>query len=177
MATGKFYAMAEWAGRSANEFYQGYFAPVSSDALQPVVLYYPTYYNSTVARLYNFDGEAVVPSANSTIDISWEWKTGKELLNSGYKVIIYSVDRVVPINEGAQYNVIVGYQFFSSYEEAETYVSAQQSGNYDIGGLNPFATIVPLEELSSYERVYPDPEVTTSTTTVKIFEYLGSGES
>jgi hypothetical protein len=155
---------------------------VSSSALQLIQLFYPPYYNSTAARLYNFDGKAEGPSTNSTIAISWEWRTGRELLNSGYKVIIYSADRVVSINEGAQYNVIVGYQFFSSYEEAEAYASAQQSGSYDIGGLNPFATIVPLEALADYQRVYPEhtlpePNGTTSPTTVKIFEYLGSDES
>jgi dolichyl-diphosphooligosaccharide--protein glycosyltransferase len=176
MPTTKFYAMAEWAGKSVNEFYQVYFVPVSSDALQVASLYYPAYYNSTVARLYNFDGEAVVPSANSTIAISWAWKTGKELLNSGYKVIIYSQNTVVPINAAASYNVIVGYQFLSSYEDAETYVSAQQAGNYDIGGLNPFATIVPLEKLNSYKLVYP-LGAAINATTVKIFEYLGLGES
>jgi len=176
MATGKFYAMAEWAGKSVNDFYQAYFVPVSSDVLQLVSLYYPAYYNSTVARLYNFNGETAVPSANSTLAISWEWKTGKELLNSGYKVIIYSENTIVPINQAASYNVIVGYQFLSSYEDAETYVSAQQAGNYDIGGLNPFATIVPLEKLNSYERVYPT-EATTTSAAVKIFKYLGLDES
>jgi dolichyl-diphosphooligosaccharide--protein glycosyltransferase len=176
MPTGKFYAMAEWAGKSVNEFYQGYFVPVSSDALQLVSLYYPAYYNSTVARLYNFDGKAAVPSGNSTLAISWQWKTGQELLNSGYKVIIYSQNTVVLINAAASYNVIVGYQFLSSYEDAETYVSAQQAGNYDIGGLNPFATIVPLEALNSYEFVYP-LGAAINATTVKIFKYVGSNGS
>jgi hypothetical protein len=139
-------------------------------------LYYPAYYNSTVARLYNFDGKAAVPSGNSTLAISWQWKTGQELLNSGYKVIIYSQNTVVLINAAASYNVIVGYQFLSSYEDAETYVSAQQAGNYDIGGLNPFATIVPLEALNSYEFVYP-LGAAINATTVKIFKYVGSNES
>ena len=178
MATSKFYAMAEWAGKSVDEFEQRYYAPAYSDALQYLPLFYTAYYNSTVARLYNFDGEAAVPSANSTAAISWQWMTGTELLNYGYKWIIYSQYQVVPIKAAARYNVIVGSQFFSSSEEAETYVSAQPSGNYDIGGVNPFATIVPLEALSSYERVYPaGANVTINTTTVKIFEYLGSDES
>jgi dolichyl-diphosphooligosaccharide--protein glycosyltransferase len=175
MPTSKFYAMAQWAGKNENEFYQVYFAPVSSDALQVAALYYPAYYNSTVARLYNFNGEAVVPSANSIIAISWEWITGKELLNSGYKVIIYSPNTIMHINQAARYNVIVGYQFFSSYEEAETYVSAQQSGNYDIGGLNPFATTVPLEELKSYQLVHQSNATVTmyeqTLPSVKIFNY------
>jgi len=178
MTTSKFYAMAEWAGKSQDEFYRTYFAPVYSDALQVASLYYPTYYSSTVARLYNFDGNTTVPDGNSTAAITWQWITGKQLLDYGYRWIIYSQYQVVPINSAASYNVIVDRQFFSSPEEAETYVSAQPSGNYDIGGVNPFATIVPLEKLSSYERVYPaGANVTINTTTVKIFEYLGSDES
>jgi oligosaccharyl transferase (archaeosortase A-associated) len=178
MTTSKFYAMAQWANKSESEFYQVYYAPYSSDALQLVALYYPAYYQSTVARLYNFDGKAVVPSGNSTVAASWAWKTGQELLNSGYKVIIYSQYNIVPINAAAQYNVIVGGQFFPSYEEAETYVSAQQPGNWEIGGVDPFKSIVPLEALSSYERVYPAQNITAITsTTVKIFKYLGSNQS
>ena len=176
MVTGKFYAMAEWADKSVDEFYGVYYVPVSSDALTPVALYYIAYYNSTVARLYSFDGKAVVPSANSTLAISWEWTAGEELLSYGYKVIITPEGRIINIEKGAYYETIVDYGFFSSYEDAETYVSSQKPGNYAIGGLNPFVTIVPLEELNSYELVYPS-EATTNTTTVKIFKYLGSNPS
>jgi oligosaccharyl transferase (archaeosortase A-associated) len=175
MATSKFYAMAEWAGESVGEFFGVYYAPISSSALQPVALYYPAYYNSTVARLYNFDGKAVVPSTNSTIAISWQLKTGNELLNGGYTTI-GSGGTATPVNAGASYYVIVGYRLFSSYKQAEDHVSTQQSGNYDIGGLNPFVTIVPLEALNSYQLIYPSSP-TITTTTVKIFEYLGSGGS
>jgi asparagine N-glycosylation enzyme membrane subunit Stt3 len=177
MATGKFYAMAEWAGKNATEFYQGYVAPVSGDALQALSLYYPAYYNSTVARLYNFDNKAVVPSANSTLAISWEWRTGDLLLKQGYKMIIVSQGRVIRVDRAESYRVILTGRYFSDCEEAEAYVSTQQPGNYDVGGLNPFATTMPLEALASYERVYPDPADTTASTAVKIFKYLGSDDS
>jgi asparagine N-glycosylation enzyme membrane subunit Stt3 len=176
MATSKFYAMVEWAGKNVGEFHEAYCVPVSDYALQQVTLWYPGYYNSTVARLYNFDGRAVVPSGNSTVAISWEWRTGEELLKLGYEVIIVSEDRVIRIDRGEGYKVILDGWYFLNYQEAEAYVSSQKSGNYAIGGLNPFATIVPLEELNSYERVYQSKDTITSTT-VKIFEYLGPGES
>jgi oligosaccharyl transferase (archaeosortase A-associated) len=176
MATSKFYAMAEWANKSESEFYQVYYTPYSSNALQIVALYYPTYYQSTVARLYNFDGKAVVPSANSTAAVSWVWKSGQELLNNGYRWIVYSQYSAVPIDASAQYDVVVDGQAFASAEEAETYVSSQQTGNWDVGGVSPFATIVPLEELKSYKLLYPLGG-TINGTTVKIFEYLGSNQS
>ncbi|HXZ94633.1 MAG TPA: oligosaccharyl transferase, archaeosortase A system-associated, partial [Dehalococcoidia bacterium] len=83
MATSKFYAMAEWAGENEGEFYNVYYVPTSSSALQPVTLYYRTYYETTVARLYDFDGQAVVPSTNSTIAVSWNWITGSQLISEG----------------------------------------------------------------------------------------------
>jgi len=174
-ATSKFYAMVEWAGKNTTEFHEAYCVPVSDSALQQAILWYPAYYKSTVAKLYNFDGKAVVPSVNSTVAISWEWATGDQLLKQGYKMIIVSEDRIVRIDRREGYKVILGGWYFSSHEEAEAYVASQKSGNYATGGLNPFATIVPLEGLNSYERVYPTGNTTTAGT-IKIFRYLGSEE-
>jgi hypothetical protein len=94
---------------------------------------------------------------------------------------------VIPWNgtsiwSGLQYKIITGEpKYFSSYEEAETYVSSQTSGNYAIGSLDPFSSPVPLEELSSYELIYQSDATTTvaglTLPSVKIFEYLGSSES
>jgi len=159
MATGKFYAMVEWADRSVDKFQEYYGVPPQVSGGDPQwlgLLRYPAYYNSTVVRLYNFDGKAVTPLENSTVVIPWSGES---------------------VWRGIRYKNIIGEpKYFSSYEEAEAYVSSQKSGNYAIGGLDPFATPVPLEELNSYDRVYSSG-ATTSATTVKIFEYLGSGES
>jgi asparagine N-glycosylation enzyme membrane subunit Stt3 len=160
----KFYAMVEWAGGNVSEFHEYYGVPpqVSGGGPQWLgLLYYPSYYNSTAVRLYNFNGQAVAPSQNSTLVIPWSGKTTWS---------------------GIQYKNIVGEpKYFSSCEEAEIYVSGQQSGNYAIVGLDPFATIVPLEELNSYDLVYQSEATTTvagrTLPVVKIFKYLGSGES
>jgi oligosaccharyl transferase (archaeosortase A-associated) len=152
MPTTKFYAMAEWAGSNVSEFYEYYYVS-TEDGGQWGILYYPAYYNSIVARLYNFDGKAVVPT--ESIVISYEEKV---------------------TSDGAKYKEITNWQSFSTYEAAQAYVASQASGNYRIVGTSPFSSPVPLEGLNSYERVYP-AEATTNTTTVKIFEYLGLGES
>jgi dolichyl-diphosphooligosaccharide--protein glycosyltransferase len=152
MVTGKFYAMAEWAGESEDEFYGVYYVPTSSSGGQWAILYYPAYYESTVARLYNFDGQAV--NATQPLVISYQEQT------SG----------------GQKYRQVTGAQSFPSYEDAQAYVANQTSGNYEIVGTNPFSSIVPLEKLNSYEFVYP-LGATTNTTTVKIFKYLGSNQS
>ena len=149
MATGKFYAMVEWAGGSVSEFYEIYYVAQESGG-QWVPLYYPAYYKSTVARLYNFDGEAVVPTESTVISYSEEQDLG-----------------------GTSYKVITSGQSFPTYEEAEAYVASQTSGNYRIVSVSPFSSPVPLEALNSYECVHSSGD-TISETTVKIFEYLGS---
>jgi len=154
MATGKFYAMAEWAGKNVSDFYEYYHLPAEQGG-QWTTLFYPAFYRSMAIRLYNFDGKAVTPATNSSIVISYE-----EQITS----------------DGQKYKEITSGQSFSSYEEAQVYVASQTAGNYRIVGVDPFTSIVPLEELSSYELVYP-LGATTNTTTVKIFKYLGSDQS
>jgi asparagine N-glycosylation enzyme membrane subunit Stt3 len=157
MVTGKFYAMVDWAeeetGKSVDDFYEIYYAQQQDGGGQWVPLYYPAYYKSTVARLYNFDGEAVVPTESAVISYSEQEST-----------------------EGINYKVVTSYQSFTTYEEAEAYVASQTSGNYRIVGTTAFSSPVPLEELNSYELVHSSGD-TTSSTTVKIFKYLGSDES
>ncbi len=150
MATpAKFYAMAEWAGSNESKFYGIYYVPSSSGGGQWTYLFYPTYYDSLVVRLYNFDGQAVTPT----------------------KPIVISYENKVT-STGQEYMEVTGAQYFSSYEEAQAYVASQTSGNYRIVGTSPFTSIVPLEALNSYERVYSSGD-TTNQTTVKVFEYLG----
>jgi dolichyl-diphosphooligosaccharide--protein glycosyltransferase len=154
MATSKFYAMAQWAGKSEDDFYGIYFIPLQEGG-QVAMLYYPAYYQSMVARLYNFDGKNVTPT--QPIVISYEERT-----SSG----------------GQKYKEVTSGQPFPTYEEAQAYVANQTSGNYRIVGIDPFSSIVPLEPLNSYERIYPAAaNITINTTTVKIFKYLGSGGS
>jgi hypothetical protein len=114
-----------------------------------VALYYPPYYNSTVVRLYNFDGKAVTPTESTVISYEGEVTAGDE-----------------------KYKIITNAWSFPTYEAAQAYVVNQTSGNYRIGSPDPFSSLVPLEELNSYELVYP-PDATTTTATVKIFRYLG----
>jgi dolichyl-diphosphooligosaccharide--protein glycosyltransferase len=142
----KFYAMVIWAGENVSDFYDVYYAPTGNGTLQPVMLYYPSYYNSTVVRLYNFNGEAVVPSENATIVISY----------------MDQVDR-----QGMGYKEITGSWSFSTYEEARDFISSHPSENYKIVAVDPFKSPVPLEKLEHYQLVY----ATSSPYPVKIFEY------
>lgn len=159
MPVTKFYAMAEWAGKSVDEFYEYYYVPASSGGGGNWgILYYPAYYKSIVVRLYNFDGKAVVPTQSGVISY---------------------VERVT--SGGEKYKEITGWQPFSSYEEAQAYVASQTSGNYRIVSGDPFSSPVPLEELNSYELRHQSEAKTTvagqTVPSVKIFKYLSSDES
>jgi len=154
MATGKFYAMAEWAGKNLSQFYEYYYVQTEQGG-QWATLFYPAFYQSMAIRLYNFDGQAVVPATNSSVVISYEEREAA----------------------GEKYKEITSGQPFSTYEDAQTYIAGQTSGNYRIVGTSASISPVPLEALNSYERVYPDPADTTASTAVKIFKYLGSDGS
>jgi len=157
MPTTKFYAMVEWAGKSVDEFYEYYYLQ-QQDGGRLVPLYYPPYYQSIVARLYNFDGKAVIPTESIVVSYEGEVTSG-----------------------GNKYKIITGVESFPTYEDAQAYVGNQTYGNYKIGGANPFSSPVPLEELNSYELVHEsDARVGMGNTTfsaVKIFKYLDFGES
>ena len=168
MPTTKFYAMVEWTGENVSMFQQYYGVPpqvTGGDPQALYLLYYPTYYRSIAVRLYNFNGQAAAPSEGSTVVIPW---SGESVYRTALSEIRYR-------------NIIGEPKYFSSYEDARAYVAAQTSGNYGIVGHNPFATIVPLEELNSYELVHEsDARIGMRNMTlpaVKIFEYLDFGES
>jgi len=150
LATTKFYAVATLANRSPGDFYETYYVPQEGGELKPVSFFYPSYYCSTVVRLYNFDGKAAVPSENSTIVISWEGKTSKE---------------------GVQYKEVIDSWSFPGYEEAKAYILSQESGKYVIGSPDPFVTPVPLEEMTHYQLVYTSTQKWQDKPVIKIFEY------
>ncbi len=142
----KFYAMVTWADKNESDFYDVYYAPAEGGELQPVRLFYPSYYNSTVVRLYNFNGQAVAPSENATIVISYREQ----------------VDR-----QGMWYKEITSSRSFSTYEEARDFVASHAAENYRIVGVDPFNSPVPLDKLEHYQLVY----ASSSPYPVKVFEY------
>ncbi|GAH90179.1 unnamed protein product, partial [marine sediment metagenome] len=158
MPTSKFYAMPTWAGRSPDDYFGTYYVPKEGGELQPVSFFYPSYYSSTVVRLYNFDGKAMLPE--ETLVISYQEKLSQE---------------------GVRYKEITGSETFSTYEEAEAYILSQESGKYVIGNSNPLVTPVPLEKLEHYKLVHQSaataPVAGKRVPSVKIFEYVKTVDS
>jgi oligosaccharyl transferase (archaeosortase A-associated) len=153
MPTGKFWALASWAEMEMAEFFEVYYLQQEDGRLAPASVFYPEYYRSMIARLYNFDGQAVTPERS--IVISYE-------------------EKVAP--QGETIKLITSAEYFSSYEEANAYISSQESDNYRIVGDNPFTSPVPLAELKNYKLVYSSDGLVSqpgigNIPSVKIFEY------
>ncbi len=151
----KFYAIAEWAGTDGSQFYDIYYVPREGELI-PVHLFYPEYYRSLAVRLYNFDGQAVIPQ--ESIVVSYEERVSQE---------------------GIPIKLVTDSQSFPNYEEAVAHISGQESGNHRIISGSRFVSPVPLEALKDYRLIHssdeeveiPNREITVPE--VKIFEYVG----
>ena len=151
--TSKFHAVGEWAGIDKTQFYDYYYLP-QENKLVGVILFYPQYYRSIVVRLYNFDGQAVIP---------------RESIAMAYE------DRLSP--EGAPIKVVTDIQVLPSYEEATAFISKQKEGDYQIVGVTPFTSPVPLTALKQYNLIHGSDSIELknfgiSVPEVKIFEYI-----
>jgi len=152
-AVDKFYAMPTWAGGNQEGYYDVYYQEQGS-RLVPVLLFKAQYYRSMAARLYNFGGGEVTPQSSTVV---------------GYQE---KVSR-----EGVRYKEIISSKSFPSYEEAEAYISSQESDNYQVVSANPFISPVPLAKLEGYRLIYSSNSQVTLTgigavSEVKIFEYV-----
>jgi len=149
----KFWAIVTWAGKAP--YFDSYIVQQQGQTtLSQVILYYPEYYRSMAVRMFNFDGKAVTPE--NTIVISYQENKDKA---------------------GNLYKVVSGAQQFTTYEEAEAFLSSQHSGNWRIVGSSPLKSPVPLETLEHYSLVHSSDSTVsfqdgTTLPSVKIFEYI-----
>ncbi len=150
-AASKFWAVATWAGKSQNDFFEIYWNPQKN---QQSLYIYPEYYRSLSTRLYSFDGQAV--SGNSTLVVSYLVRTNPD---------------------GQSYREVVSEQQFATYDEASAYMAGQTSGNWVIAGSDPLISPVPLEALQHYRPVYSSDSLVSissanETAEIKIFERI-----
>ena len=151
-ATSKFHAVITWAGKNQAEFFDVYLLP-EENQVRSVQLFYPEYYNSISSRLYNFDGQAVTPER--TLAVSYQEQTSQDTV----------------------YKVITDVRQFDNYQEAEAFVSSQESPDYRIVSDDPFTSPVPLEALGHYKLIHGSAESVGkpdggTISAVKIFQYI-----
>ncbi len=136
----KFWAITKWAGKQPSDYFGVY---LLEGGAKQIVLFYPEYYCSLGVRLYNFNGQGV----------------------TSVKPVVISY-RPVATDAGMFYGQVLSSKEFSSYPEAQSYVSKQKSGNWRIVSADPMVSPVPLEALGGYELIHGS--------NVKIFEFLGA---
>ena len=151
---GKFWAIVTWAGKPPQQYFDTYFVQQEDQQYRTVVLYYPEYYRSMVVRLYNFDGEAVTPDSISVISY-----------------------RETTDDTGRVYKIVDSGQQFATIEDAEAYLTSQDSNNFRIVGGNPLISPVPLEAVEHYQLVHGSNSTLSiqdvgEVPRVKIFEYI-----
>jgi dolichyl-phosphooligosaccharide-protein glycotransferase len=147
----KFFALPTWIGGTYQDYYDIYLQN-QNGKYTPTVLFYPSYYQTMVVRLYNFDGKQVVPSEINVV---------------GYDNVVAS--------DGRKYKAVNDIKKFNSTGEAEQFIASQKPKMYRIVGEDPYISPVALDALTDYKLVYSssqkkqDGPVTTSY--IKIFEY------
>jgi dolichyl-diphosphooligosaccharide--protein glycosyltransferase len=166
-AYGKYHTMVTWSGANVSDYYEMLYREADrtlrtysnpGTRSPEVQIFYPAYYQSMCARLYNFGTEAAVPN-NSTFVVLFAEETDEN--GENYKVIA-DVG-----NEG---------KAFPSYEDALEFLESHPG--YIIAGLDPFSSPIPLEALAEYEPIHSSPSIMVqrgnrSLHYVEVFEYTG----
>jgi dolichyl-phosphooligosaccharide-protein glycotransferase len=153
MSVRTFHGVAGWAGQERTDFIEVYYQRNESGAWEPISLYYPEYYQTMLVRLYNFGGKAYEPTE--------------------YSVINYQEGR----SSGQLSKEIVEVQRFSTYEEAQSFLSQSTGGNWRLVGTSPLESAVPLTELEGFSVEFESTEQTFMQAQlmpeVRIFRYTG----
>jgi len=148
---GKFHALATLSNSNYSNFYD-IFLKKQNNQYVPSMLFYPEYYRSMVARLYNFDGKAVIPGSVNVVAF-----------------------REFTAQDGGKYKEIIDNRKFTSYEAAQQFIRENSGKNYIIAGEDPNESPVPLDELKDYGLVYSSKQKISagskSQPNIKIFEY------
>jgi len=163
VAVTKFHALPTWAGLDESQYYDIFVVPFEEEQNRLVLLYYPEYYKTLYARLYNLNDEPV--------DTEYPWVITWEYVVIG----------------GQNYKYVVDRKGFSSYQEAIDYQKGLEDGNHSIVSFSPFVSPIPQESIDSYGLVYSSPYlvehvdlsleselkyVVSKVPEIKIFEYL-----
>ncbi|MBM3175893.1 MAG: oligosaccharyl transferase, archaeosortase A system-associated, partial [Chloroflexi bacterium] len=102
MPTGKFHALPKLSGGKTDEYYDVYYEQ-KAGKLEPLIVLFPEYYRSLVVRLFNFDGERVIPESATVVSY-----------------------REMTAPDGVSYKLVESIKTFASYEEALANVQARK---------------------------------------------------
>jgi dolichyl-phosphooligosaccharide-protein glycotransferase len=149
----KFYAISTLSGNDVYKYVDVFFTE-SNGKLQPLILYYPAYFQTMVVRLYNFGGAAFNPSQSM--------------------VVTYTQNKA---EDGVLYNLITSSKTFDTYDAALSYLAGLKTN--DLAGIfssNAYSSPIPLEQLKHYKLVHDSTNNVSlgpgvMIPEVRIFEY------
>ena len=143
-----FYAITQWASHESQRFFELYYERDSKDQLRPVVVFFPDYYRTMMARLFLFDGKPAEPD-NST------WAVHYKEFTAGNQ----------------QAREIVEKKRFKTIEQAREFLAEQTDDAWVLAGLEPYKTCVRVDGVSGYEGRFKASRFGLGD--VKIFEVVG----
>jgi oligosaccharyl transferase (archaeosortase A-associated) len=152
LITSKLWAVVDWAKQDESKYFSVYYV-LDQGSYSPRQLMTPDFYRTLAVRLYSFDGKALAEGK--------PW------------VVTYDMKVIA----GSSYKIATNAKEYSSYKAAQDFIASQKSGNYDIAGVSPFVSPVPLEAVPNYNLVYSSKNLRAYTqnatiSDIKIFEHV-----
>jgi dolichyl-diphosphooligosaccharide--protein glycosyltransferase len=157
-ALSKFHALATFIGSTREKYFENCWQN-QNGVMKPIMLFYPDYYQSFLVRLYMFDGKAVAPE----------------------KTTVVSLAEITTI-DGQKYKEVTDARVFNNFTEADAFCNSHKEEGYQIVGLSPFSSPIPLPALQNYRLIYTSvastehPEIKEATP-IKIFINMGSTQT
>jgi len=150
IAIGKYWAMLNWAGLDQEKYIPTFYIE-QEGMIYPRQVFSIDYYSTLIVRLFNFNGQGA----------------------PGGKAVVITYQEALDVN-GIIFKLVVDAQEFVSYQDALNFVNTQESNyKYEIVGVDPFTSPIPLEPVEGYQLVYNSPTSNDAIPEIKIFEYIG----
>jgi dolichyl-diphosphooligosaccharide--protein glycosyltransferase len=150
----KMLAMPKWIESEPTDLAEPYLSKGPEGETKVVMLFYPAYYQTMVARLYLFDGGAEQPE-----DSTWVIGYSEETKAHGYRQ-----------------RTITSTTRYKTYEEAQRHFESIRNEPFVLAGMDPLRTCIPLKSIPEYQlRFSSQPgrlgQAGPTIHAVKIFEY------
>ncbi|MGE0639512.1 MAG: STT3 domain-containing protein [Thermoanaerobaculia bacterium] len=150
--SGKFRSLARWAGADERRYVERVLRKDANGQLQPATLFHADYYRTLLARLYNYGG------------------AGFEPRGPGY------VAELAPL-AGRQARELVRLHTLADHRAAAEFVSGRDPERFEIVGVDPMNSCVPIPPSSRFRLVHRSPGTTLTRggeriAPVEIFEHV-----
>jgi hypothetical protein len=130
-----FKAMIDWLGLPASTYYEPLSRVTPEGGVEPLMVYYPAFYESMAHRLYLFAGAKVTPR-----DASW----------------VVSIAEA-PNAAGGTERYAVNLRQFATHDDARAEIVSRGAGDHRLVGLDPMQSPVPLDAFPGLRVAYDSP--------------------